>query len=114
MEYKEDRYRKRVEILDGFIKAVEHPRETMEIMIGNNNPRKGLQELFSLSEEQAQAILDMRIRVFGEERKKLYEDRRDCEDRLRIFRMVPKEERETWETISKAYYKLVKNFYSIK
>lgn len=80
MEYKEDRYRKRVEILDGFIKAVEHPRETMEIMIGNNNPRKGLQELFSLSEEQAQAILDMRIRVFGEERKKLYEDRRDCED----------------------------------
>ena len=83
-------------------------------MIGNNNPRKGLQELFSLSEEQAQAILDLRIRVFGEERKKLYEDRRDCEDRLRIFRMVPKEERETWETISKAYYKLVKNFYSIK
>ena len=56
--------RKRAHILEGLIRALDDLDRAIAIIRGSQNPRQareGLMEAFSLDEEQAQAILDMRL-----------------------------------------------------
>ncbi len=73
-----DKAERRAHILEGLLKALDHIDAIIALIRASqtaDEARTGLQEKFSFSEAQAQAILDMRLqRLTGLERSKLQEE----------------------------------------
>jgi len=69
---------KRAHILEGLLKALDHIEEVIALIRASRSPeaaREGLMTTFDLSEEQAKAILAMRLQALtGLEREKLEEE----------------------------------------
>lgn len=53
---------KRIHIIEGRLKIIEHIKKAIDIIQSNDNPKTILIKEFSLSEEQADDVLDMRLR----------------------------------------------------
>jgi DNA gyrase subunit A len=74
-EYELREAEKRAHILEGYLIALDHLDEVINLIRGSRDPetaRNGLMERFELSEIQARAILDMRLqRLTGMEREKI-------------------------------------------
>ncbi|MGL6277942.1 MAG: DNA gyrase/topoisomerase IV subunit A, partial [Gaiella sp.] len=72
---------KRAHILQGYLIALDHLDEVIALIRAANDTdeaRRGLMERFQLSEEQAQAILDLRLRALtGLERKRVEDEYKD-------------------------------------
>lgn len=87
---KASRIEERLHIINAIVWAVEHGREVLESVyaaVDMQTARKALMAKFHLTEEQAQAIMDMRLRVFTEkERKKLKEEQEELQNELQSFK----------------------------
>lgn len=85
-QYQLQRAKDRLHIVDGLVIAHDHIDEVINLIRSSKNEaiaRQGLMDQFELSEKQAQAILDMRLRrLTGLERDKLLEEKKELEDRI--------------------------------
>jgi DNA gyrase subunit A len=83
---------RRAHILRGFLIALDNLDEVIALIRAADDTeeaRTGLMARFELSEEQAQAILDLRLRALtGLERKRVEEEHRDLEERIAELRAL--------------------------
>jgi len=74
--YEADRAAKRVHVLDGMLKAVDNIDAVIGVIRSSDDPAADLMSQFSLTAEQAQAVLDIRLRALQKlERDKLEAER---------------------------------------
>ena len=72
---------KRLHLLEGLLTAHAHLDEVIHIIRNEDEPRRILMETFSLSREQAEAILEIRLRQLAKlEREKLEREKQDLSD----------------------------------
>lgn len=87
---KASRMEERLHIINAIVWAMEHGREVIESVYAVADmqaARKALMAKFDFTEEQAQAIIDMRLRVFIEkEREKLKEEQEELKNELQSFK----------------------------
>lgn len=87
---KASRIEERLHIINAIVWAVEHRSEVIESVYVSDDmqtARKALMAKFDFTEEQAQAIIDMRLKAFtGKERKKLKEEQEELQNELQSFK----------------------------
>lgn len=87
---KASRIEERLHIINAIVWAVERGREVIESVYAATDmqaARKALMAKFDFTEEQAQTIIDMRLRVFTEkEREKLKEEQEELQNELQSFK----------------------------
>ena len=90
--YDLDQAEKRAHILRGLLIALDHIDEIISIIRGSQTPdiaKAALMERFGLSEVQAQAIIDMRLRALtGLERSKIEEEYAQLLERIEYYNRV--------------------------
>jgi DNA gyrase subunit A len=83
---------KRAHVLQGYLIALDNLDEVIALIRGSDDTdaaRSALIERFGLSEEQAQAILDLRLRALtGLERKRVEDEHRDLQERIGELRTL--------------------------
>jgi DNA gyrase subunit A len=83
---------KRAHILQGYLIALDNLDAVIALIRGSadtDEARTGLQETFGLSEEQAQAILDLRLsRLTGLARKEIEQEHADLRERIAELRAI--------------------------
>jgi DNA gyrase subunit A len=86
----------RAHVLEGYLIALENLDEIIALIRGSADPdeaRAGLMERFSLTEIQAQAILDLRLqRLTGLERKRIEDEYADLQERIAELRSILSDE----------------------
>ena len=91
-QYELRRAEERLHLLEGFKIALDNLDEIVELIKGSESPaaaRVGLVRTFSLSERQAQAILEMRLqRLTALERDKILEERRELIETVAKLREI--------------------------
>ena len=87
-----DRAERRAHVLEGYLIALDHLDEVIALIRAADDTetaRGGLMEQFGLSEIQAQAILDMRLRALtGLERKRVKDEHDDLMERIAELREI--------------------------
>ncbi|MFH1940948.1 MAG: DNA gyrase subunit A [bacterium] len=87
-----NRAEKRAHILEGLKIAIDHIDEIVQLIKKSRNPetaKNGLMKTFGLSEEQAKAILDMRLqRLTGLERKKIEDEYLNIIKEIERFKLI--------------------------
>ncbi len=90
--YDLDQAEKRAHILSGLLIALDHIDEIISIIRGSQTPdaaKQSLMERFGLSDAQAQAIIDMRLRALtGLERHKLEDEYAELVKRIEYYNQV--------------------------
>jgi DNA gyrase subunit A len=90
--YELNKAQERAHILEGLLKALDNIEEVIRIIRGSQNAqiaKEGLIEAFSLTDVQAQAIVDMRLRTLtGLEREKLEAEYKELMDRIRKLQAI--------------------------
>ena len=91
-QYDLNKARERAHILEGLLKALDNIDEVIRIIRGSENTqvaKAGLMERFELSDAQAQAIVDMRLRTLtGLEREKLEAEYKELMARIRRLEAI--------------------------
>uniref|UniRef100_UPI003520CC78 DNA gyrase subunit A n=1 Tax=Blautia faecicola TaxID=2509240 RepID=UPI003520CC78 len=91
-QYDLNKARERAHILEGLLKALDNIDEVIRIIRGSENTQMAkarLMERFTLSDAQAQAIVDMRLRTLtGLEREKLEAEYKELMDRIRRLEAI--------------------------
>ena len=91
-QYDLNKARERAHILEGLLKALDNIDEVIRIIRGSENTQVAkarLMERFALSDAQAQAIVDMRLRTLtGLEREKLEAEYKELMDRIRRLEAI--------------------------
>ena len=90
--YELEKARKRAHILEGLLIAISNLDEVIRIIRSSEDTeaaRMGLMDRFGLSEEQAQAIVDLRLRnLTALERHKIEEEHRDLLERMQYLESI--------------------------
>ena len=96
-QYQRQRAMDRLHIVDGLVIALDHIDEVINLIRSSQTEaeaRQGLIQNFELSEKQAQAILDMRLRrLTGLERNKLLDEKKELEDRISYLNKLLSQEK---------------------
>ena len=91
-KYELNKAEERAHILEGLLKALDNIDEVIKIIRGSENvaaAKASLMEQFGLSDAQAQAIVDMRLRALtGLEREKLENEYRELEARIAELKAI--------------------------
>ena len=91
-KYDLNKAQERAHILEGLLKALDNIDEVIRIIRGAQNVQIAKQELmdrFELTDVQAQAIVDMRLRALtGLEREKLETEYKELEEKIRKFQAI--------------------------
>lgn len=91
-KYDLNKAEERAHILEGLLKALDYIDEVIRIIRGSKNvaeAKASLMERFELSDVQAQAIVDMRLRALtGLEREKLLNEYQELEKRIAELRAI--------------------------
>ncbi|WP_373215721.1 DNA gyrase subunit A [Ruminococcus sp. 5_1_39BFAA] len=91
-KYDLNKAQERAHILEGLLKALDNIDEVIRIIRGARNVQIAKQELmdrFELTDVQAQAIVDMRLRALtGLEREKLEGEYKELEEKIRKFQAI--------------------------
>ncbi|NCB93415.1 MAG: DNA gyrase subunit A [Clostridia bacterium] len=91
-KYDLNKAQERAHILEGLLKALDNIDEVIRIIRASRNAqiaKEGLMEAFSLTDAQAQAIVDMRLRALtGLEREKLEAEYNELMDRIRKLQAI--------------------------
>jgi topoisomerase-4 subunit A len=114
LRYRLERIDRRLHLLDGLLVAYANLDEVIRIVREEDEPRRALMKKFKLSEEQANAILDLRLRQLArleeerleQEKQALSDEKADIEKTLKSARrlrsMIEKELTEDAETFGDA------------
>ncbi len=82
----------RAHILEGFVKALDHLDEVIELIRASRNPAEAKQELiakYEFSEIQAQAVLDLQLhRLTGMEREKIVQEHEEIKKRVAELKSI--------------------------
>ena len=93
----------RAEIVEGFLKAIDHIDEVIRIIRESDDTdaaKVNLSAAFGFTDNQAQAIVDMRLRALtGLERKKLEDEYADLKKKIEYFRSILADENKLLEVI---------------
>jgi len=96
LKYELRRAKERAHVLEGYLTALDNLDEVIALIRGSadqSEAREGLMERFGLSEIQAQAILDLRLRALTAlERRQIEEEYRDLQERIGELRAILGEE----------------------
>lgn len=91
-KYDLNKAQERAHILEGLLKALDNIDEVIRIIRGSRNVQEAKQELmdkFQLSDVQAQAIVDMRLRALtGLEREKLEAEYAELMEKIRKYKAI--------------------------
>ncbi len=91
-QYDLNKATERAHILEGILKALDNIDEVIRIIRGSRNTQEAKQRLmerFQLSDAQAQAIVDMRLRTLtGLEREKLEAEYKELMEKIRYFQAI--------------------------
>ncbi len=91
-QYDLNKAKERAHILEGLLKALDNIDEVIQIIRGSRNVQTAKQELmdrFELTDVQAQAIVDMRLRALtGLEREKLEAEYAELMEKIRRFEAI--------------------------
>ncbi|MDE0098927.1 MAG: DNA gyrase subunit A [Truepera sp.] len=97
------RARERTHVIEGYLIALDRIDEVIELIRDSpdaTTAREGLATEFSLSEAQAQGVLDMRLqRLTGLEREKLQQEYRDLQEEIARLETILGDEVELWKVI---------------
>ena len=108
-EYDINKLNRRVLILEGIAKVLEDLDRTIEIIRTSSNPSEDLQNEFELEEEQANYILDMKLRrISNQDEEKVNEELSELYDRLPTLVQIVNNEKITMEVL-KAELAEIKN-----
>ncbi|HEX7063971.1 MAG TPA: DNA gyrase subunit A [Bacillales bacterium] len=109
-----DKAEKRAHILEGLRIALDHIDEIIELIRGSkttDEARDGLMSRFKLSEEQAQAILDMRLqRLTGLERDKIESEYQDLLKQIAELKAILADEEKVLELIREELTEIKEKF----
>ena len=90
--YDLNKAKERAHILEGLLKALDNIDEVIRIIRGSQNVQEAREQLmarFGLTDVQAQAIVDMRLRALtGLEREKLEEEYKELMEKIRTFEAI--------------------------
>ncbi len=104
-KYDLNKAEERAHILEGLLKALDHIDEVIRIIRGSANvaeAKRELMERFELTDPQAQAIVDMRLRALtGLEREKLENEYRELEAKIAELRGILADENKLLGVIRK-------------
>ncbi len=102
-EYELRKARERAHVLEGLLIALDHIDEVIALIRGSQDAaeaRAGLMSRFSLTEVQAQAILDMRLqRLVGLERDKLQAEYRELMEEIGRLEAILGDEKRLWQVV---------------
>lgn len=91
-KYDLNKAQERAHILEGLLKALDNIDRVIQIIRGSRNTqiaKEGLMQEFALSDAQAQAIVDMRLRTLtGLEREKLEAEYKELQERIRKLQAI--------------------------
>ncbi|HIT91158.1 MAG TPA: DNA gyrase subunit A [Candidatus Merdenecus merdavium] len=91
-QYELNKAEERAHILEGLLKALDHIDEVIRIIRASKNTqiaKEGLIERFNLTDVQAQAIVDMRLRALtGLEREKLETEYRELMEKIKYLKSI--------------------------
>lgn len=114
IQYDLDKALARSHILEGLLVALDHIDEIVELIKASpdtNTAREALMEKFSLSEKQAQAILDMRLaRLTGLEREKLQAEYEELQERIAYFNSILNDEHKLFSIIKEEILEIKNKF----
>lgn len=103
IKYDLNKAEERAHILEGLLKALDHIDEVIRIIRGSSNvaeAKSQLMERFDLSDIQAQAIVDMRLRALtGLEREKLENEYRELMAKIEELRSILADEKKLLNVI---------------
>lgn len=104
-KYDLNKAEERAHILEGLLKALDHIDEVIKIIRGSANvaeAKRELMERFELTDPQAQAIVDMRLRALtGLEREKLENEYKELEAKIAELRAILADENKLLGVIKK-------------
>ena len=104
-KYDLNKAEERAHILEGLLKALDHIDEVIRIIRGSANiveAKSLLMERFDLSDVQAQAIVDMRLRALtGLEREKLENEYKELQAKIAELKAILADENKLLEVIKK-------------
>ena len=104
-KYDLNKAEERAHILEGLLKALDHIDEVIKIIRGSANvaeAKRELMERFELTDPQAQAIVDMRLRALtGLEREKLENEYKELEVKIAELRAILADENKLLGVIKK-------------
>ncbi len=104
-KYDLNKAEERAHILEGLLKALDHIDEVIKIIRGSANvaeAKRELMERFELTNPQAQAIVDMRLRALtGLEREKLENEYKELEAKIAELRAILADENKLLGVIKK-------------
>ena len=104
-KYDLNKAEERAHILEGLLKALNHIDEVIKIIRGSANvaeAKRELMERFELTDPQAQAIVDMRLRALtGLEREKLENEYKELEAKIAELRAILADENKLLGVIKK-------------
>src|SRR4051794_22995481 len=113
-KYELDRAEKRAHILEGYLIALDNLDEVIELIRAApdaDTARTGLMERFSLSEAQAQAILELRLRALtGLERKRIQDEHADLLERIADLREILADEEKLLNVIKEELLEIRERF----
>jgi DNA gyrase subunit A len=93
----------RAELVEGFLKAIDNIDEVIRIIRESDDTeaaKTNLMAAFSFTENQAQAIVDMRLRsLTGLERKKLEDEYADLKQKIAYYKSILEDENKLLEVI---------------
>jgi DNA gyrase subunit A len=102
-KYELDNAEKRAHVLEGYLIALDHLDEVIALIRAADDSeaaRAGLMEKFGLTEIQAQAILELRLRALtGLERKRIKEEHADLLERISELRAILADEQRLLDVI---------------
>jgi topoisomerase-4 subunit A len=102
---------KRLEILDGFLKVFLNLDEVIRIIREEDDAKAGLMRTFSLSDAQAEAILNMRLRSLRRlEEMEIKKEHKALSKEGRDLQALLKTEKLRWETIAGEIEETAKKF----
>ncbi|MGB9788879.1 MAG: DNA gyrase subunit A [Dictyoglomus turgidum] len=113
-KYDLEKAKARAHILEGLLIALDHLDEVISIIRQAENSEKAKEKLmlrFKLTQNQAQAILDMRLHQLTRlEKERLMEEMKQIKENISILERILKDEKELWRVISEELKEIKKKY----
>jgi topoisomerase-4 subunit A len=105
------RIERRLHVLEGYLLVYDHLNEVIRIIRSEDEPKAMLMKRFKLSDEQAEAILNMRLRALRKlEEQEIRAEHRSLTGEAKALRALLKSEEAQWARVSDALKALKERF----